>query len=176
MAAPSQAAAQQLDYETLRLDVEFKKGERASILEELQKCHSELLERPNDENIAATIETFQEQLDAIGELLHIWEEQLSSLHPTPVAEAEVYSSTPPTLTKPGKSGLKSTASSDDYPLYMHMARIIHSFDLHTKERLCCFECAQSYEVENLDVPNLLKCLEPPLPKVAHHPPTSAFLF
>ena len=165
--------AQHVDDETkqLRLDIDFKQQERLSILEELQALRTELEERPDDQDIIATIQEYEEQRIAIEELLHDWADQLQSRLATPAAEvaaAPVSSLTAPMLlTKPGKSGLKSTVCSDEYPLYTHMARVIHNIDSHTKERLCCFECTQSYEVENLDVPNLLDELQPPLPQVLH---------
>jgi hypothetical protein len=173
MAASSQTTAQHVDDETQQLidDIDYKRHEHASILEDLKALRIELEECPDDKNLSAAIEDFDEQLIAIDELLRDWTAQLQVRLATPTVEAAaapVSSLTPPMLlTKPGKSGLKSTACSDEYPLYTHMARIIHTLDSHTKERLCCFECAQSYEVKNLDVPKLLSDLQPPLPQVPH---------
>jgi hypothetical protein len=173
MAAYPQTTAQHVDDETQQLidDIDYKRQEHASILEEIKALQTELEECPDNINLGEAIDFFQEQLIAIDELLLDWAARLQLRLATPAAEAAaapVSSLTPPMLlTKPGKSGLKSTACSDEYPLYTHMARIIHALDSHTKERLCCFECAQSYEVENLDVPKLLKDLQAPLPQVVH---------
>jgi hypothetical protein len=175
MATPPQTTAQHVDDETkqLRIDIDFKQQECASILEDLEALRTELEERPDDEHILATIQEFEEQRIAIEELLLDWADQLQSRLATPLPAAEVAAApvssltAPMLLTKPGKSGLKSTVCSDEYPLYTHMAKIIHKIDSHTKERLCCFECAQSYEVVHLDVPKLLDELQPPLPQVLH---------